>query len=150
MSNPLPVFSGFRAGPCLCAAVGLALLVGCATPTQSDRAYAVPKGVDVLSEGQLTEIISGNSMSGVSSGGNEWARYHAADGSFREKEAGADLVGEWRISGSFVCYDYQGLNSSDCNTMVLEEGHVRLFNQEGKPNSRFPSASLAQGNPYEL
>jgi len=78
--------------------------------------YILPTGVTVLTEEQLLTIIIGNTTTGKNSVAGKWAEYYepsrdeGKNGEIRGKARRA-YYGQWKINGSLMCLDFDGINS---------------------------------------
>lgn len=106
---------------------GIAVLVPC---------FAIAQ--ETVSGDAIRAAISGNTVHGsmVASGGFE--EYYAPDGAIR----GPDYIGEWSISGSEICFAYDG-NPGSCWAVRLSGSNVVWVGSGGDEGT----GTILPGNP---
>ena len=128
--------------------VTVCFLAGEVAAQEVPTTFTIPEGVTILSENDLRTKIVGNTLAGVADG-TKWVEYYAKDGTIRGKWGGDRYGGKWKISGSVMCFDYQGTEDDECNTIALEGNKGRLFLLDGLP-SKYASVQYLEGNPKNL
>jgi hypothetical protein len=69
--------------------------------------------------------------------GNDCAEYYERNGSIQGRAryfgVAFDYQGTWTVSGTRVCYDYQGSDRDTCSLLTREGDIVRHFTISGGP-----------------
>lgn len=96
---------------------------------------------------EITALLSGNSMTGVTSKGVEWTEFYTPSGEIRGISKGERHSGSWSIDGDNVCFDYPSWEYRVCATVSPASGSKYLFhNDKGQTNEYV----VLEGNPSDL
>lgn len=104
-------------------------------------------GPAMLTTDQIKKTIVGNTLSGVSKGGLEWAEYYLPNGLIAGLWGGDKYQGNWSVKDGMWCFDYSGTDDDGCRTIVAEGDRVFYYTAYGMPDGE---ARLAVGNPNNL
>ena len=91
-------------------------------------------GPAMLTADQIKETIVGNTMSGVSKGGVEWAEYYLPNGLIAGSWGGDKYQGNWSMKDDMMCFDYSGTDDDRCNRIAAEGDTVYYYMKDGKPD----------------
>ena len=96
---------------------------------------------------EITALLSGNSMTGVTSKGVEWTEFYAPGGAIRGISKGERHSGNWSTDGDRVCFDYPAWEYRVCATVSPAAGSKYLFHDDkGKINEY----TVLKSNPSDL
>ncbi len=96
---------------------------------------------------EITALLSGNSMTGVTSKDVAWTEFYTPGGDIRGISKGERHSGTWLIEGDRVCFDYPVWEYRVCATVSPAAGSKYLFhNDKGKTNEY----TVLDGNPSDL
>ena len=107
----------------------------------ADAPYAVPAGIEVLTEAEIREKIIGNTLVGQSSSyAPEMVEYFHQDGSITARWRGDYSEGFWTISRSLLCIYYpdrsvqtpRDRSMFHCYTLFLDVDKLTLYDQAGR------------------
>ena len=102
---------------------------------------------NLLSEAEIRAKIIGNTMTGFSTRqGVQWTELYLQDGTIKGVYDGERGTAEWYLSGSEMCWDYEGTKYDGCWPLALN-GREVVFYEDEKAGGR---AQVLQGNPKGL
>ena len=102
----------------------LVVTVSFKTAFAQDYTYTAPEGVAILTEDELRETLSGNTVYY-----SKAAEYYYPDGGIKAKnlKAGFNYSGRWSIKGPVICFDYEEDKYDNCQTVSRGEEEKLLF-----------------------
>jgi hypothetical protein len=64
---------------------------------------------EILTGDQITQLLSGKTVTGAMESGGDYAEFYQADGTIK----GKDYTGSWSVEGDSMCFQY-GSDPKDC------------------------------------
>ncbi len=96
---------------------------------------------------EITALLAGNSMTGVTSKGVEWNEFYTPSGKIRGISNGERHTGTWATDGDRVCFDYPAWQYRVCATVSpMAASNYHFHNDQGKTNEY----TVLKGNPSDL
>ena len=118
-----------------------------ATILMGSAVYSIATAAEGMTGEGIATLLSGNSMSGVTSKGVEWTEFYKPGGEIRGTSKGERHFGIWSIEEDSVCFDYPAWKYRVCATVAPAVGSKYLFhNDKGKTNEY----TVLEGNPSDL
>jgi hypothetical protein len=137
------MFKSWVVGAAFCL---VGVLAGCSSVSEADRqaAASAPK----LTGPEIAQVISGNSLNGVTNKNESWSEYYQENGTIRGTMSGSNYEGAWRVEGDKLCFDYRDDSYDGCDSVAVQGNKMYFLGEDGSLSGR--PATLSEGNPFDL
>ncbi len=88
--------------------------------------FIAPEGVTILSEQEIRDRVIGNTAQG-----SDWTEYYKPGGVISGRSPNY-YTGKWTVSGSVMCYDYDGPDYDTCSILSIKDGVISFYDLKGK------------------
>ena len=108
---------------------------------------AVAFAADPLSEQQIRDKVTGNTVTIVTQNMDLAVGYMTGDGKIRGHIGAKDFEGSWSIRNGELCFDLPEETFDICRRVFASDQYLNLFTTTGQPAGRI---QVLEGNHYGL